>query len=79
MKKNKGQITLIRYPYHSSTAIVMEVDKCSCILHCPFFGIYEGFGELYSVVNIVAAAAPIELSSVVPCFATLVRVTVARL
>lgn len=63
--------------YHSSTAIVMKVHKCSCILHCPFFGIYEGFSKLYPIVNIVAAAAPIKFASLVPCFATLVWVTVA--
>lgn len=57
----------------------MKVHERSCVFHSSLFCIYEGFGELYPIVDVITAATPVKLSSFVAGPAALVGVTVARL
>lgn len=66
-------------PYCSAAAIVVKVHKRSSISDRPFPGVYEGFSELDAIVDIIAAAAPVELPPVVLEPPTFVRVAVAVL
>lgn len=65
--------------YCSATAVVVEVHECPRVPTRPFFGVYEGFRKLNPIVDVVAAAAPVELPSLVPVPSSLVRVAVTRL
>lgn len=66
-------------PYCSAAAIVVKVHERSSISDRPFPGIYEGFSELDAIVDVIAAAAPVELPPAVLGPPTFVRVAVAVL
>lgn len=70
--------TLI-HTYCSTAAIVVEVHEGSSISDGPLPGIYEGFGKLDAIVDVIAAAAPVELPPVVLGPPAFVGVTVAVL
>lgn len=57
----------------------MKVHECPCVSDSPLFSVYEGFGKLDPVVDIVTTAPPVKLSSVITGSSALVRVTVTRL
>lgn len=57
----------------------MKVHECSSISDCPFPGVYEGFSEFDAIVDVIAAAAPVELPPVVLGPPTFVWVAVAVL
>lgn len=65
--------------HHPPTAVVVQVHQCPGILHLFLLGIHEGFGEADPVVDVVAAAAPVELPALVLGAAPLERVTAAHL
>lgn len=67
------------YTYCSATSIIVEVHECPCISDSPFFGIYEGFGKLSPIVDIVTASTPVKLSSLVSSPSTLVWIAVTGL
>lgn len=45
-----------------SSPVVVQVHQRSCIFAFPLFGIHEGPGEFNAVVNVIAAAAPVEMA-----------------
>lgn len=62
-----------------SCTVVVEVHQRPGVLPFPFLGIHEGPGELNAIVNVVAAAAPVEAALVVLGRALLLGVTGAGL
>ena len=67
------------FSYCSSAAVVVKVHERPCVSDSPLFSVYEGFGKLDPVVDIVTTAPPVELSSVITGSSALVWVTVTRL
>lgn len=45
-----------------SSPVVVQVHQRSRIFAFPLFGIHEGPGEFNAVVNVIAAAAPVEMA-----------------
>lgn len=45
-----------------SSSVVVKVHQRSCIFSFPFFGIYEGSGKFNTIVDVVAAAAPVKVA-----------------
>lgn len=67
------------HTYCSATAIVVEVHEGPSISYSSLFGIYEGFGKLYPIVNVITAATPVKLASRVASSSSFVRITVTYL
>ena len=57
----------------------MQVHQCAGVFHHPLSGVYERFGKLYAVVDVVAAPPPVKTPPVVARPSTLVAVAVADL
>lgn len=66
-------------PHRSAAAVVVQVHEGPRVPARPLFGVDEGFGKVNPVADVVAAAAPVELPSLVLGPPSLVRVAVARL
>lgn len=58
-----------------SSPVVVQVHQRSCIFAFPLFGIHEGPGEFNAVVNVIAAAAPVEMALAVLRWAFLLGIT----
>lgn len=65
--------------HHPPAAVVVQVHQGPGILHFFLLGIHKGFGKADPVVDVVAAAAPVELPALVLGAAPLERVTAADL
>lgn len=65
--------------HHPPAAVVVQVHQRPGILHFLLLGIHKGFGEPDPVVDVVAAAAPVELPALVLGAAPLERVAAAGL
>ena len=57
----------------------MQVHQCAGVFHHPLPGVYERFGKLYAVVDVVAAPPPVKTPPVIARPSTLVAVAVADL
>lgn len=71
--------TLIAYPHHSPTAVVVQVHQCSGVFYHSLPGIHKGFGELDSIIHIVATATPVKVTHFVMRPSSLLGVTAAAL
>lgn len=65
--------------HHPPAAVVVQVHQCPGILHFFLLGIHKGFGKADPIVDVVAAAAPVELPALVLGATPLERVTAADL
>lgn len=48
------------YTYQPACPVVVKVHQGSGILSLPFLGIHEGSGKFDPIVNVIAAATPVE-------------------
>lgn len=51
--------------HHPPAAVVVQVHQCPGVLHFLLLGIYKGFGKPNPVVDVVTAAAPVELPTLI--------------
>lgn len=56
---------LLSVTHHSAAAVIVQIHERSGIFHHPLPGIHKGFGKLDTVVDIVTAAAPVEVALLV--------------
>lgn len=71
--------TGLGFTHHPPAAVVMQVHQCPGVLHFLLLGIHKGFGKPDAIVDVVAAATPVELPALVLGAAPLERVAAAGL
>lgn len=77
--EQKATETNQQLSHRSAAAVVVQVHERPSVSARLLFGVDEGFGKVDPVVDVVAAAAPVELAFLVLFPPSLVRVAVARL
>lgn len=70
---------LMGHPYHSATAVVVQVHQGPGIFHHSLPGIYKDFGELDTIIHVVATATPVKVTHFIVCPSSFVGVTAAAL
>lgn len=65
--------------HHPSTPVVVQVHHRTGVFHIPIPSVHKVFGELYAVVDVVAASAPVKVTPFVAGSPALVAVAAADL